>query len=563
MAGPCDGLDLQLMAYADGEATADEHERIEAHLATCERCRNRVEEWRTLSTQANRSIARLGAAYGRRARPPIPVPVLGPPRSGGRAAAVLGAAVCLAAIFLVQLTIGRQGSFSRAAVAPAVAAATATPLAQAVAATPVAAIATPAAPVVSLATATPATPAPAATDDLAFVRSGDLWLHQASGDVQLTQSGPVIAPRWSSTRRWLLYETTGATGKLWLRQWGGQEAEPLPEPASSGLARWSPAADELVVARHDGSLWLVQPRGGSPRPLLAGGGQITNLTWSPDGNELAVERRGVGPAPQSLWLVTRGGVITALPAVAVSSAPATSGESAASTVRSTDSVPVLGSWAPVGRTLNVWWSPAPLQSPTRLPMAIWPMGGAAQTVLPSVYTYRDFVSWAPDGHALAAVASMVEATGAARTGQLVIVPVAPSGSPRVLRDPGRSDGDVAWSPDGKSIAYASSVVDPHGADAASGRQIWVTAPDGSARRPVTPGPLDQFPEWSRDGGELLYVHQVAEHAELWVVSRDGQGAHRIVDGLVSMNDLPKQSFGASGLVSYRGIFAWADAYGGE
>lgn len=177
-------------------------------------------------------------------------------------------------------------------------------------------------------------------------------------------------------------------------------------------------------------------------------------------------------------------------------------------------------------------------------------------LLNNVLMYRDFLSWSPDGQALAVVESV--AAGNERLGQITVVPISAVAAPHRLTDPGRADGDVAWSPDGALIAYASSPASPQPAGPAV-RQIWVEAPDGSGRRPITPGAHDSFPQWSRDGSRILYVHQTATGAELWLVGRDGADPHPVVRGLPSIGRLPRQDFGASGLVSYRGVFDWTDA----
>jgi dipeptidyl aminopeptidase/acylaminoacyl peptidase len=184
-------------------------------------------------------------------------------------------------------------------------------------------------------------------------------------------------------------------------------------------------------------------------------------------------------------------------------------------------------------------------------------------MLPAVLMYRDFVSWAPDGHALAAVAPSRTRDGHQGPGQVTVVPVRPQGPAHELTDPGRADGDAAWSPDGVLIAYASSLLPSPSTAAGSSRRIWLEGPDGSGRRPLSAGPLDSFPQWSKDGKEIIYVHQEGDSAQLWVVARDGSDPHPVVDSIVGLQQLPHLNFGNSGLASYRGVFAWSDAAGGD
>lgn len=50
--------EVWLSRYADGESPADEAALVKAHIATCERCRNEVEETRWFSGELKRAVAR-------------------------------------------------------------------------------------------------------------------------------------------------------------------------------------------------------------------------------------------------------------------------------------------------------------------------------------------------------------------------------------------------------------------------------------------------------------------------------------------------------------------------
>jgi hypothetical protein len=299
--------------------------------------------------------------------------------------------------------------------------------------------------------------------------------------------------------------------------------------------------------------------------LLPDGGAVTNLAWSPNGAQLAVERRGVGAASQSLWLVSRSGAIReATLSAAASPSPGASGATPSPMqTGQPGAISVLGSWAPGNAGFTFWRSDmVGAGASTPAPLAFWTAHGSQQ-LLPAVLMYRDFVSWAPDGHALAAVASVRAPGSALPLGQVTVVPVAPPGPAHELTDAGRADGDAAWSPDGSLIAYASSAVPPPGSATLRPRRIWVETPDGSDRLPLSSGPQDSFPQWSKDGKAILYVHQVGVAAQLWIVARDGSDPHPVVSGIVGLQQLPDQQFGNSGLVSYRGVFAWSDAARGD
>ncbi|MGI8913308.1 MAG: hypothetical protein ACR2JY_05895 [Chloroflexota bacterium] len=67
----------------------------------------------------------------------------------------------------------------------------------------------------------------------------------------------------------------------------------------------------------------------------------------------------------------------------------------------------------------------------------------------------------------------------------------------------------------------------------------------------------------KDRTQILYVHQTAGGAQLWLAAGDGADPHPVVSGIVGMQELAGQDFGRSGLASYRGVFDWTDAAGGE
>lgn len=564
MSDACAGYDLLLMAYADGEASAEERERVEAHLPECPRCQQRLTEWRTAAGQT--SAVLRGATAHAWGRPPTAHPAWKP--AGAGPAIAVGVLVSLLAVLVLPRIVAQGTATPAPAAAPArhtfapsllvnrVVVPTPTVVAAPVApaAPPVTGVSFQAVPAAATTVAASTAPQTAA-DTIALVRQGSLLLADAKGERALPVSGQAAAPRWSASRQWLMYETVTSghpEGTLWFaRPDGATPATPAPDPASSGMARWSPRRDEAAVARRDGSLWLVEPPSGAPRDLLPAGGMVSNFVWAPDGSQLAVERRGVDGIAQAIWLVGRDGSKRRIAADAAAADGSGNGAPAGASTKPAPT-PVLGAWSPNGDALAIWLSAGVPRSPTTpAPLAVWTDAQGARTILPAVLLYRDSIAWSPDGKALAAVAAIPTATGGER-GELTVTPLS-GGEARRLSPADQSTGDVAWSPDGGLIAYAAA--------SGTGRRIWVTTPDGSERRPLSPGADDGYPEWSRHGDRVLYVHQTAGGAELWSVERDGSDAHRVASGLVGIADLPRTPFGSSGLVSYRGLFAWRAAQG--
>jgi Tol biopolymer transport system component len=81
----------------------------------------------------------------------------------------------------------------------------------------------------------------------------------------------------------------------------------------------------------------------------------------------------------------------------------------------------------------------------------------------------------------------------------------------------RIDVDPAWSPDGRTIAFARQ---DHGP-----QRIYLTHTDGSATRPLTMG---RSPSWSPDGKNLAFAFA----GSVYTIRLDGQARRRIVSGLV-------------------------------
>jgi len=86
------------------------------------------------------------------------------------------------------------------------------------------------------------------------------------------------------------------------------------------------------------------------------------------------------------------------------------------------------------------------------------------------------------------------------------------------------EGDAAFSPDGKTVAFVRSVDDTHGA-------VWVVpAAGGEARRLTSDDFGAAYPRWSPDGKQILFGGQwsagVEDHA-LWVVRAAGGEPRRL------------------------------------
>jgi TolB protein len=95
------------------------------------------------------------------------------------------------------------------------------------------------------------------------------------------------------------------------------------------------------------------------------------------------------------------------------------------------------------------------------------------------------------------------------------------GQPRELVASGRMATGIAYSPDGRRIAY--SLADGESA------QIWVANVDGSAPRQVTSTPyfINTSPTWSPDGKRLAFVSNRGGSPQIYLMPSDGGEAKRL------------------------------------
>ena len=93
-----------------------------------------------------------------------------------------------------------------------------------------------------------------------------------------------------------------------------------------------------------------------------------------------------------------------------------------------------------------------------------------------------------------------DGTGVAFTalGDLWLMPVEGSAVPRRLTNDAAVDTDAAWSPDGRSIAFAS--------DRGGSMEIWIAeSRSGAARQLTHNGATPTEPSWSPDGSRIAFV----------------------------------------------------------
>ncbi|MEO6810438.1 MAG: S9 family peptidase, partial [Isosphaeraceae bacterium] len=106
----------------------------------------------------------------------------------------------------------------------------------------------------------------------------------------------------------------------------------------------------------------------------------------------------------------------------------------------------------------------------------------------------------PDGNLVVYVVSEIDRATNKTNSDLWLVPVS-GGEPKRLTTAQGADNHPRWSPDGKTIAFAS--------DRAGSTQIWLLPIDGGEARQLTKLPIDVAgPIWSPKGDKLAFAAEV-------------------------------------------------------
>ncbi|UCC84230.1 MAG: PD40 domain-containing protein [Gemmatimonadota bacterium] len=342
---------------------------------------------------------------------------------------------------------------------------------------------------------------------LALQLWGHIWIVDAEGGAARCLTDAVDPPdehwfpRWSPDGDWIVHSSNRPTVGLVIVPVAGGAARVLTEGEFDWWASWSPDGVTIVFSRGGSALWTVPSRGGDPERLTPDTLRATEPAWSPDGSRIAFSSNG-----RLLTITPDGETIGA-----VTSGPG-------------DHAP---SWHPSGAELFFLSSRSGSQQVWSVPAG----GGEPRQLTDDAEMYPYAPRWLSGRERLiytegGAIGALDPASGTTDTIPFVARMLLRRETYERKRPQLHEPGDrvhargIYWpapSPDGSRIAFAAL------------GDLWLRHADGRVER-LTDGPADDGdPAWSPDGRAIAYVSDEAGDYQLYVLDLESGARRQVTD----------------------------------
>jgi dipeptidyl aminopeptidase/acylaminoacyl peptidase len=304
----------------------------------------------------------------------------------------------------------------------------------------------------------------------------------------------VNSPRLSPDSKWIAYTVRNVDTKvdknitnLWMVSWDGAQDVQLTYETDHSVSdpRWSPdgkylsfLSDRSGGAEVKGSqVWVLDRRGGEARQLTSVKGKLTSYEWSPDGKKLLL---------------------------IIAEDPEQEAKDKEKTERDKEKPkPIVIDRYHFKQDIEGY-----LSANTR-PGLIYLYdlaGGKLQKLTTDTRFEEKDAAWSPDGTQIAYISNHDSDPDRSNNSDVFVVAAAANSTPRKLTSfPGPDDGEPAWSPDGKWIAYIEGSELKY--EEYSQRQLAVVPAAGGEARILT-AQLDRpvsHPAFSPDGQSITVL----------------------------------------------------------